>query len=108
MSAKKIKFQIEQNIQNFKYRFHKLKDPLQKEYEYGEAWKKYLFHIFKLGNENIEIKTLNLARNIGLNTRNTRKNIQKLLAKGLISIKGENNNRRLVITEKGKKALKIR
>ena len=33
-NAKKIKFQIKQNIQNFNYKFHKLKDPLQKEFEY--------------------------------------------------------------------------
>lgn len=44
-----------------------------------------------------------LADSVGVNTRNTRKNIQKLIAEGLISINGEHNNRTITLTEKGSK-----
>jgi len=47
------------------------------------------------------VQTKILAEHVGVNTRNTRKNIQKLIAKGMISINGEHNNRTIVLTEKG-------
>ncbi|MFX1365138.1 MAG: hypothetical protein ACFFCE_17925 [Promethearchaeota archaeon] len=99
------KDEIQQNIQNFELKPKKIKDPLQKKYEYGEAWKKYLTHIFKLSKENKNIKTLNLANSVGVNSRNTRKNIQKLLNRGLITIEGVHNNRIIKLTEKGRKEL---
>ncbi len=74
---------------------------LKYQYGYGEAWKKYLTHITKLLNEGKEVQTKNLAQSVGVNTRNTRKNIQKLIAKGLISINGEHNNRTIILTENG-------
>ena len=44
-----------------------------------------------------------------IDARNTRKNIQKLIAKGLISINGEHNNRTIILTEKGnKESIKIK
>ena len=46
---------------------------------YGEAWKKYLYHINKLINEGKRVQTKILAESVGVNTRNTRKNIQKLI-----------------------------
>ena len=76
---------------------------LNYQYGYGEAWKKYLTHITNLSKEGKKVKTLTLAESVGVNTRNTRKNIQKLIAKGLISINGEHNNRTIILTEKGKK-----
>ena len=69
---------------------------------YGEAWKKYLFHINKLIDEGKKVQTKILAESVGVNTRNTRKNIQKLIAKGIISINGEHNNRTILLTEKGR------
>jgi len=99
------KHEIQQNIQNFELKLKKIIDPLEKTYEYGEAWKKYLMHIFKLSKEIKNIKTLNLAECVGGNSRNTRKNIQKLLNKGLITIEGEHNNRTIKLTEKGRKEL---
>ena len=71
------------------------------QYGYGEAWKKYLTHINKLLSEGKDVQTKNLAQSVGVNTRNTRKNIQKLIAKGMISIYGEHNKRTIVLTEKG-------
>lgn len=47
------------------------------------------------------VQTKTLAESVGVNTRNTRKNIQKLIAKGMISINGEHNNRAIILTEKG-------
>lgn len=79
---------------------------LKYQYGYGEAWKKYLTHITKLLNEGKEVQTKNLAQSVGVNTRNTRKNIQKLIAKGLISINGEHNNRTIILTENGLNELK--
>ena len=79
---------------------------LNYQYDYGEAWKKYLTHITKLLNEGKRVQTLTLAESVGVNTRNTRKNIQKLIAKGLIVITGEHNNRTIFLTEKGRKELK--
>jgi len=73
---------------------------------YGEAWKKYLYQINKLIDKGKRVQTKILAENVGVNTRNTRKNIQKLIAKGLISIDGEHNNRTILLTEKGKKESK--
>jgi len=76
------------------------------QYGYGEAWKKYLTHITKLLGEGKEVQTKNLAESVGVNTRNTRKNIQKLIAKGLISINGEHNKRTVILTVKGEKESK--
>ena len=73
---------------------------------YREAWKKYLYQINKLIDEGKRVQTKILAENVGVNTRNTRKNIQKLIAKGLISINGEHNNRTIFLTEKGKEESK--
>jgi len=73
---------------------------------YREAWKKYLYQINKLIDEGKRVQTKILAENVGVNTRNTRKNIQKLIAKGLISIDGEHNNRTILLTEKGKEESK--
>lgn len=74
---------------------------LKYQYAYGEAWKKYLSHINKLLNEGKMVQTKTLAESVGVNTRNTRKNIQKLIVKGMISINGEYNNRIIALTEKG-------
>jgi len=73
---------------------------------YREAWKKYLYQINKLIDEGKRVQTKILAENVGVNTRNTRKNIQKLIAKGLISIDGEHNDRTILLTEKGKEESK--
>lgn len=78
-----------------------LKESIEYQTAYGEAWKKYLFHINKLRNEGKRVQTKILAESVGVNTRNTRKNIQKLISKGLISIEGEHNNRTILLTEKG-------
>ncbi|MHA1460923.1 MAG: hypothetical protein ACTSO8_05520 [Promethearchaeota archaeon] len=83
-----------------------LKESIEYQTAYGEAWKKYLFHINKLTDEGKKVQTKILAENVGVNTRNTRKNIQKLIAKGLISINGEHNNRTILLTEKGKEESK--
>ena len=53
-----------------------------------------------------KVKTLNLAQSVGVNTRNTRKNIQILVNKGLIRIEGIHNNRIFKITNRGKDELK--
>jgi Mn-dependent DtxR family transcriptional regulator len=66
-------------------------------------WKKYLLHIAKLLGEGKTVQTKTLAESVGVNTRNTRKNIQKLIAKGLIAITGEHTNRTIFLTEKGRK-----
>ena len=76
---------------------------LEFQYGYGEAWKKYLSNIANLLNEGKKVQTKTLAESVGVNTRNTRKNIQKLISKGLILITGENNNRTITLTEKGRK-----
>ncbi len=78
---------------------------LKNHFGYGEAWKKYLLHISKLLNEGQTVHTKTLAESVGVNTRNTRKNIQKLITKGLISINGEHNNRTIILTEKGRTEL---
>jgi len=78
-----------------------LHENLKYQYGYGEAWKKYLSHINKLLNEGKMVQTKTLAESVGVNTRNTRKNIQKLIAKGMISINGEHNNRAIILTKKG-------
>ncbi len=65
-------------------------------------WKKYLLHISKLLNEEQTVHTKTLAESVGVNTRNTRKCIQKLLNKGLITINGVHINRAISLTEKGK------
>ena len=76
------------------------------QYGYGEAWKKYLSHINKLLDEGKMVQTKTLAESVGVNTRNTRKNIQKLIAKRMISINGEHNKRTILLTEKGEKEVK--
>ena len=78
-----------------------LKESIEYQTAYGEAWKKYLFHIDKLRNEGKRVQTKVLAESVGVNTRNTRKNIQKLISEGMISIEGENNNRTILLTKKG-------
>ncbi len=105
--ANKIKFQIDKNIQYFKFEIRNLRNPLQKEFEYGDAWRKYLIQIQKLSEKNIEIKTSTLARSVRVNARNTRKNIQKLITRGLIVVKGENTKRKIILTEAGKEILGI-
>ena len=52
------------------------------------------------------VQTKPLAESVGVNTRNTRKNIQKLIAKGMISINGEHNKRTIILTEEGEKEVK--
>ncbi|TET56702.1 MAG: hypothetical protein E3J52_11445 [Promethearchaeota archaeon] len=99
------KHEIQQNIQNFDLKPIVIINPLGKEFEYGDVWKKYLLHIFELSKEGKKIKTLNLAESVGVNSRNTRKNIQDLVNKGLITIEGVHNNRTISLTEKGKKEL---
>ena len=74
---------------------------LKYQYGYGEAWKKYLLHIAKLTNDGRTVHTKTLAESVGVNTRNTRKTIQKLLNKGLISITGVHNNRSISLTKEG-------
>ena len=54
-----------------------MNENLKFQYRYGEAWKKYLSHISKLLNEGKKVQTKNLAESVGINTRNTRKSIQK-------------------------------
>ena len=79
-----------------------------KEYQtaYGEAWKKYLYHINNLIDKGKKVQTKILAETVGVNTRNTRKNLQKLIAKGMILINGEHNNRTIELTEKGRNEAK--
>ena len=79
-----------------------LNESIKYQTSYGEAWKKYLFHINKLINERKVVQTKILAESVGVNTRNTRKIIQKLIAKGMISINGEHNNRKIILTERGR------
>ena len=76
---------------------------LKNQFGYGEAWKKYLLHIEKLLNKGNTVHTKTLADIVGINTRNTRKGIQKLLNKGLITITGVHNNRTITLTENGRK-----
>ncbi|MFX1523095.1 MAG: hypothetical protein ACFFCC_06285 [Promethearchaeota archaeon] len=102
------KHEIQQNIQNFKFKIKDANNPLGKNFEYGEAWKKYLIHIYALSKKGNITKTINLAQSVGVNTRNTRKSLQILLKKGLIVIKGEHNNRTIHITEKGEKELEMK
>ena len=97
----KLNIDLNSNTELFNNRFQ------NREFRYGEAWKKYLSHITKLLNEGKEVQTKNLAESVGVNARNTRKNIQKLITKGLISINGEHNNRTIILTEKGRTELEI-
>ena len=96
------KYGIQQNIQKFELKLTAVNNPLGKGYGYGEAWKKYLLHISKLSTEGKRIKTLNIAKSVGVNSRNVRKNILILLNKGFIRIDGENNNRTIYLTKKGR------
>ena len=66
-------------------------------------WKKYIFHITKLLSEGKTVQTKTLTEIVGINTRNTRKNIEKLLNKGLITINGEHTNITITLTEKRRK-----
>jgi predicted transcriptional regulator len=102
-----INLKIDINNKNYLLKPLDFKQFQNIEYGYGEAWKKYLSHITKLLSEGKEVQTKNLAESVGVNTRNTRKNIQKLITKGLISINGEHNNRTIILTEKGRTELKI-
>jgi len=112
---KQLEKKVNYKIQVIRDKLERLEIKLQikdlqesREYKtaYREAWKKYLFHINKLTDEGKKVQTKILAENVGVNTRNTRKNIQKLIAKGLISINGEHNNRTILLTEKGKEESK--
>ena len=98
------KIEIQARIETIEKRVN---SNLNYQYGYGEAWKKYLTHITKLLNEGKRVQTKTLAESVGVNTRNTRKNIQKLIAKGMISINGEHNNRAIILTEKGRTESKI-
>jgi len=93
-SKKEIETRVEFSVKE-------VKGNLNYQYGYGEAWKKYLLHISKLLNEGQTVHTKTLAESVGVNTRNTRKCIQKLLNKGLITINGVHNNRAISLTEKG-------
>lgn len=74
-----------------------------------EVWKKYLYHISKLKNEEKRIRTKTLAESVGVNPSTTRKNIRKLVNKGLIKINGESTNRTIILTEKGNnEAIKLK
>jgi len=95
-SKKEIETRVEFSVKE-------VKGNLNYQYGYGEAWKKYLLHISKLLNEGQTVHTKTLAESVGVNTRNTRKCIQKLLNKGLITINGVHNNRAISLTEKGRK-----
>ena len=75
------------------------------EYRYGEAWMKYLLHIAKLTEQKIIVRTKDVAESVGVITRNVRKNLVKLINEELITISGEYNNRHIILSEKGLKAL---
>ena len=49
------------------------------------------------------VQTKTLTEIVGINTRNTRKNIEKLLNNGLITINGEHTNITITLTEKRRK-----
>jgi len=49
------------------------------------------------------VQTKTLTEIVGINTRNTRKNIEKLLNNGLIKINGEQNNITITLTQKRRK-----
>jgi len=98
--------EIQQNIQNFNLKINTSNDPLRLEYGYGEGWKKYLVHISKLIDESKTVQTKILSESVGVTPRNTRKNVQKLANKGLIKISGEYNDRKIVLTKKGRNLLK--
>jgi len=66
-------------------------------------WKKYLLYISKLSREGKTVQTKTLAESVGVNNRTTRKNIQKLISKGLITITGVHTNRTIIFTENGRK-----
>ena len=74
--------------------------------DFGEAWKKYLFHISKLSREGKTVQTKTLAESVGVKPSITRANIRKLISKGLISINGEHKKRTVILTVKGEKELK--
>ena len=71
------------------------------EYGYREAWMKYLVHIAKLTEDKTITRTKDIAESVGVITRNVRKNLVNLVNKELVIISGENNDRHVILSEKG-------
>jgi len=89
--AKSNYINIVRNINNFKFKNIKINDPLKKEFEYGEGWKKYLTLIYELiiKKNNNEFSSNELTEFIGHNKEVVNRFLKKLVNMGLIELKNE-------------------
>ena len=98
----KLNFDNDNNRNSIKILNNKELEKLQNsEYGYGEAWMKYLVHIAKLTHHKTIIRTKDIADSAGVITRNVRKNLVNLVKKELVIISSENNDRHIILSEKG-------
>lgn len=91
----KLKYKkIVSNINNFKFKNVEIKDPLKKQIEYGEGWKKYLNAIYEIIKEknNLQFtsKELTLTLKISINSINSY--LKKLVNLDLIILFKETEN----------------
>lgn len=86
--AKIIYKNIVNNINNFKFKEKEIIDPLKKQIEYGEGWKKYIKAIIKLTQEknDFQFTSNELASFLKFTIRSINQYLQKLLRLGLITI----------------------
>ena len=79
---------ILKNINDFKFKKVKLKDPLRKEIEYGEGWKKYIKAILEISKEknNYQFTPNELALFLKLTTHGVNKYIKKLIKLGFLKL----------------------
>ena len=87
--AKSNYINIVRNTDNFKFKNIRINDPLKKEFEYGEGWKKYITLIYELiiKKNNNEFSSNELTEFMGHNKEAINRFLKKLVNMGLIELK---------------------